>query len=423
VSTAKQEERVDKIRPFDISKQEVWRAYEQVKRNKGAAGIDEETIKQFEDNLKDNLYKLWSRLSSGSYFPPAVKEVSIPKKDGGQRKLGIPTVADRIAQTVAKNRLEPKVDPLFHDSSYGYRPKRSALQAVEACKINCWQKGWVVDLDIKGFFDNIDHELLMRVVRKHTDCKWVLLYIERWLTSPMQKVGEPAQPRTKGTPQGGVISPLLANIFLHHAFDTWFEAKFSKPRFAFERYADDIVIHCMTLNEAQMVFEKVKQRMQLCKLELHPEKTKIVLCEDGRRVGWGTGYPTCFDFLGFTFKKRTVRGKQGLYDGFMPGMSKQARGKIQDTIKSWHIGRRGDLSIEEMSRDLNPVLRGWVNYYGQHYKRAFAPIRYQFHIQLTRWALRKYRGKINCRAHATKWIYQLARKHPNYFALWEEFYD
>lgn len=412
---------MDKVRPFNISKQEVMKAYEQVKRNKGAAGIDDETIQEFEEKLKDNLYRLWSRLSSGSYFPPAVKETAIPKKDGGERKLGIPTVTDRIAQTIVKNRLEPVVDPIFLDNSYGYRPKKSALQAVEACKISCWQKGWVVDLDIKGFFDNIDHDLLMRAVRKHTDCKWILLYIERWLKAPMQKPGEPAQARTKGTPQGGVVSPLLANIFLHHAFDVWFSENFSGPRFAFERYADDIVVHCMTLSEADQALRKIKLRLQTCKLELHPEKTKIVFCEDAKR-NWGQGYPTSFDFLGFTFKRRTVPGKQGLHDGFVPGMSKQARKKIQKTISSWAISRRSDLSIEDMSRDLNPVIRGWVNYYGKYYKKSFAPIRFQFHIQLSKWALRKYRGKIDCRAHATKWIYQLARKHPEYFAFWSEFY-
>jgi len=412
---------VDKVRPFNISKQEVMKAYEQVKRNKGAAGIDDETIQEFEMDLKDNLYRLWSRLSSGSYFPPAVKETAIPKKDGGERKLGIPTVTDRIAQTIVKNRLERVVDPLFLDNSYGYRPKKSALQAVEACKISCWQKGWVVDLDIKGFFDNIDHDLLMRAVRKHTDCKWILLYIERWLKAPMQKPGESAQDRTRGTPQGGVVSPLLANIFLHHVFDIWFSENFSGPRFSFERYADDIVVHCMTLSEANQVLRKIKLRLQTCKLELHPEKTKIVFCEDAKR-NWGQGYPTSFDFLGFTFKRRTVPGKQGLYDGFVPAMSKEARKKIQKTISSWAISRRSDLSIEDMSRDLNPVIRGWVNYYGKYYKKSFAPIRFQFHIQLTKWALRKYRGKIDCRAHATKWIYQLARKHPEYFAFWSEFY-
>ena len=238
----------------------------------------------------------------------------------------------------------------------------------------------------------------------------------------MQKPGEPEQARTKGTPQGGVISPLLANIFLHHAFDVWFSETFQGRRFAFERYADDIVIHCMSLAEAKAVLRETKLRLKLCKLELQPEKTKIVFCEDTKR-NWGEeGYSTSFDFLGFTFKRRTVPCKQGLHDGFMPAMSKEARKKIQKTISSWAISRRSDLSLEDMSRDLNPTIRGWVNYYGRYYKRSFAPIRFQFHIQLTKWALRKYRGKINCRAHATKWIYQLARKHPEYFAFWSEFY-
>ncbi|WP_202819973.1 group II intron reverse transcriptase/maturase, partial [Calderihabitans maritimus] len=212
---------MNKAKPFNISKSEIWEAYQQVKANQGAAGVDGQTIAEFEKDLGNNLYKLWNRMSSGSYFPPPVKRVEIPKDGGGTRPLGIPAVADRIAQTVVKRRLEPELEKVFHQDSYGYRPGKSAIEAVGVARQRCWKFNWVLDLDIKGFFDNIDHGLLMRAVRKHTDCKWILLYIERWLKAPVQLEDGRMERRDKGTPQGGVISPLLANLFLHYAFDMW----------------------------------------------------------------------------------------------------------------------------------------------------------------------------------------------------------
>ena len=276
LSTGKREEQLDKTTSFSISKHMVWEAYLRVKANKGAAGVDEISIERFEEHLKDNLYKLWNRMSSGSYMPPPVRAVSIPKASGGERTLGIPTVADRIAQMVVTKQLEPKVEPHFHPDSYGYRPGKSALDAVATARQRCWKSDWVIDLDIKGFYDNLDHELVMRAVKKHTDCRWVLLYIERWLKAPMQRADGTRENRHKGTPQGGVCSPLLANIFMHHAFDEWMRK--NHPEVSFERYADDALVHCKTELQAKRMRQAIEKRLAQCKLELHPEKTRIVYC-------------------------------------------------------------------------------------------------------------------------------------------------
>lgn len=413
---------MDTTKPFTISKKEVLKAWEHVKSNKGSAGIDNETIEMFEKDLKKNLYRIWNRMSSGTYFPPSVKSQPIPKKGGGVRILGIPTVSDRIAQAVVKNALEPALEKVFSPHSFGYRPGKSAHQAVEQAKINCWQCHWGIDLDIKGFFDNIDHVLLLKAVRKHTESKWVILFIERWLKAPMESEDGTLTLRTKGTPQGGVISPLLANIFLHYTFDLWVTREFPLARF--ERYADDIVIHCVNLQQASEVRRKVEIRFRECGLELNKEKTKIFYCKDDKR-NWGTGYPDSFDFLGFTFRQRTARGKNGtLFMGFQPALSLGSRRKMSATIRSWHIGRRSDLSIEEMSHDLNSTIRGWVNYYGKFNKNAFSPMRKQFHIALTRWALRKYSARFNhSRKQASKFVYEIARTRPELFAFWSNFYN
>jgi RNA-directed DNA polymerase len=227
---------VNKAKPFLIPKRLVYEAYKQVKANKGAAGVDHQSLHNFEENLEGNLYKLWNRLSSGSYFPPPVLGVWIPKGDGNQRLLGVPSISDRIAQTAVKLMLEPLVEPYFHEDSYGYRPNKSALDAVGVTRKRCWSNDWVIDLDIKGFFDNLNHGLVMKSVKKHIKESWVLLYIERWLKAPMQLDGELVK-RDKGTPQGGVISPLLANLFMHYAFDEWMRRK--HPFIQFERFADD----------------------------------------------------------------------------------------------------------------------------------------------------------------------------------------
>ena len=259
----------------------MWEAYKRVKANHGAAGVDSESIEEFEKNLKNNLYRVWNRMSSGTYFPPPVRSVPIPKKDGGTRYLGIPTVSDRVAQAVVKLYLEPMVEPSFHPDSYGYRPKKSALDAIGATRQRCWRYDWVIDLDIRGFFDNLDHSLVMRAVGKYTQCRWILLYVKRWLEAPVQQEDGTLVPRTKGTPQGGVISPLLASIFLHLAFDDWM--RIMHPDVPFERYADDVVAHCKTEQQAKQVLTSIRKRLERCRLEVHPEKTKLVYCRDDDR--------------------------------------------------------------------------------------------------------------------------------------------
>ena len=254
-------------KPFDISKREVWEAFKRVKANQGAAGVDGQSIAGFEIDFQNNLYKLWNRLSSGSYFPLPVRRVDIPKADGGTRPLGIPTVADRIAQEVVRRKLEPILEPVFHTDSYGYRPGKSAIDAVRQTRQRCWRYDWVLDLDVKGYFDSIDWELLLKAIRYHTDCPCVLLYIERWLKVPVQMEDGSIEVRTSGTPQGGFISPLLANLFLHHAFDTWMARNF--PHIPFERYADDAVCHCKSAEEAQTLWSALADRFAACKLVLH----------------------------------------------------------------------------------------------------------------------------------------------------------
>ena len=411
----KWEEPVNKAKPFEISKWVVWEAYQKVKANQGAAGVDAESVADFEKDLKDNLYKIWNRMSSGSYLPPPVRMVAIPKAGGGQRMLGIPTVSDRIAQMVAKIYLEPLVEPQFHPDSYGYRPGKSAIEAVGVTRQRCWRYNWVLDLDIKGFFDNLDHELLMRAVRKHTDCKWLLLYIERWLQAPAQLTDGTLVPRQKGTPQGGVISPLLANLFLHYAFDVWMRRTY--PQNPFERYADDVVVHCKTEAAAGELRRAIAGRLAQCKLELHPEKTKMVYCKDDDRRG---NYPNeKFDFLGFTFRPRRSKSRWGkFFISFSPAVSAKAAKIMRRTMRSWRVHLRSDMALDDLSRMFNPVLRGWINYYGSYYKSALYPILRQLDRALTRWAMRKFKKLRGHQRRATHWLGHIARRESNLFAHW-----
>ena len=404
-----------KAKPFCISKWVVWEAYKRVKANKGAAGVDEESIVDFEGDLKNNLYKIWNRMSSGSYFPPPVRTVEIDKRDGGQRRLGIPTVSDRVAQMVVKMYFEPKVEPHFHPGSYGYRPEKSALEAVGVAQLRCWRYNWVVDLDIRGFFDNIDHDLMVRAVRKHTDCKWILLYVERWLKAPAQMQDGTLVERNKGTPQGGVISPLLANLFLHYAFDKWMEREL--PTIPFERYADDVICHCVSEKQAKFVRDIVKRRLAECRLELHPEKTKIVYCKDANRPD---DYPNeKFDFLGFTFRPRLAMNREGqCYVRFSPAVSNKASKSIRQTIRSWRLSRRSDKSLEDFARMFNPIIRGWINYYGSYYKSALRPIFDQLNRCLRKWAMRKYKKLRGRPRRARYWLGRIARRQPYLFAHW-----
>ena len=406
---------MSKAKPFNISKRVVFEAYKRVKANRGAAGVDKESIADFEKDLKDNLYKIWNRMSSGSYFPPPVRVVEIDKKGGGQRRLGVPTVADRIAQMVAKIYFEPEIECIFHPDSYGYRPNKSALDAVGMARKRCWRYDWVLDLDIKGFFDNISHELLMRAVGKHTQCKWLLLYIERWLKAPMQLADGTLISRDKGSPQGSVISPLLSNLFLHYAFDEWMRR--NHRDIPFERYADDILVHCKSERQARWMKSAIEGRLAECQLELHPKKTKIVYCKDHNRRG---NYPNeKFDFLGFTFRARTAVGRNGIFFvSFLPAVSDQAVKSIRAKIRSWQIHRSSDKSLKDLAGILNPQIQGWINYYGRFYKSALSPIFKQLNRSLQSWAMRKYKKLRGRKRRAYHWLGRIAKQRRYLFAHW-----
>ena len=410
------EEPLSKAKPYSISKRVVWGAYLRVKANRGAAGVDEESVVDFERELKNNLYKIWNRMSSGSYFPPPVRTVEIPKSSGGMRILGIPTVSDRIAQMVAKMYLEPRLEPYFHPDSYGYRPGKSAVQAVGKARERCWRNDWVIDLDIKGFFDNIDHQLLMKALRRHARRKWMLLYVERWLKAPAQLDDGALVERDKGTPQGGVISPLLSNLFLHYAFDEWMRRNY--PSIPFERYADDGIVHCRSEKQAQWMKKVIERRFAQCKLELNPEKTRIVYCRDDDRRG---EYPIeKFDFLGYTFRARRSKNRWGKYFiNFSPAVSNEATKAMRQTIRSWHLHLRSDKALDEISRMFNPILRGWINYYSHYYKSALYPTFRALDCILVKWAMRKYKKLKGHHRRATYWLGRIAYQQPELFAHWK----
>lgn len=351
-------------RSLPVSKRMVYNSYLKVVTRDGSAGIDEQSIEIFNEKLSDNLYKIWNRMASGSYFPPPVRTVFIPKKQGGKRPLGIPTVSDRVAQGVVKDYLEPMMEQAFHSSSFGYRPGRSAHDALKQCLDNCMRYSWVIDLDIQGFFDNLGHETLMRLLQEHTQQKWVLIYVERWLKAGVEQEDKSIIVRTKGTPQGGVISPLLANIYLHHCFDEWM--KENNPRNPFERYADDIVIHCRSKEEAEQLLERLRARMQQYELELHPAKTKIVYCKNYYRNEKHAN--NSFVFLGYSYQPRTIRDK---YDEkkrlvvFNAAISQQARTSIRAKLKGLLQVKWNVATLEWFAEKLNPRIRGWVNYYAK----------------------------------------------------------
>jgi group II intron reverse transcriptase/maturase len=404
-------------KPYVIPKQIVWNAYKKVKANRGAAGVDGQSLAEFEKDLKGNLYKLWNRMSSGSYFPPPVRLVEIPKGNTGKtRPLGIPTVSDRIAQMVVKLMLEPHVEPCFHTDSYGYRPGKSALDAVGVTRQRCWRRNWVIDLDIKGFFDNLDWGLVMRAVRHHTAVPWILLYVERWLRAPVQHADGRLEERTKGSPQGSVISPLLSNLFMHYAFDEWLRRNFPDVQFA--RYADDAVVHARSLKEAETLLAAIRQRLAECHLELHPEKTKIVYCKDDDRRG--SHEHTTFDFLGYTFRPRRAKNHRGkLFISFLPGVSNKAANSIRETIRSWRIGAtRNNQSLEEIAKFVNPFVRGWVNYYGRFYPSALTPILRSLERSLVYWVRRKFKRLRYHQRQAVHWLGQVAQREPQLLTLW-----
>ena len=405
-------------KPFDIPKREVWEAFKKIKANQGAAGVDGQSIADFEADLSNNLYKLWNRLSSGSYLPPPVRRVEIPKANGGTRPLGIPTVADRIAQEVARRYLEPRLEPMFHADSYGYRPGRSAIDAVRQARQRCWRYDWVLDIDVKGYFDSIDWELMLKAVRRHTNCPWVLLYIERWLKAPVQVEDGSVVPRTAGTPQGGVISPLLANLFLHYAFDMWMTRIY--PRIPFERYADDAICHCKSAEEARALWSALADRLAACKLLLHPEKTKIVYCKDVKRRG---DYPIqSFDFLGYTFRSRKVIWQGCIYaHAFGPAVSAKALKTISRTIRRWALHHRSDKALKDLADLYNSYIRGWINYYGQFYRAQLRSTLLRIDDYLIRWARWKFKRLRERPKGAREWLARVRRANPTLFAHWRFF--
>lgn len=404
-------------KPFEIPKRLVWNAYLRVKANRGAAGVDGESIATFEKDLKGNLFKIWNRMSSGSYFPPPVRLVEIPKASGGMRPLGIPTVGDRVAQTVVKMTLEPIVEPVFHADSYGYRPGRSALDAVGTARQRCWRHDWVIDMDIKGFFDSIPHDLVERAVAHHTELPWVRLYIARWLRAPVQKPDGTAEARTRGTPQGGVVSPLLANLFLHYAFDAWMRRTF--PLIPFERYADDGLVHCRTEGQAITVLDAIRRRFEQCGLELHPVKTRIVYCKDDDRRE--KHERVSFDFLGYTFQPRRAKNRWGkFFVSFLPAISAKAAQTIRATIREWRMASsRSNQSLEDLAELINPIVRGWMNYYGKFFRSKCVMALRVVNAALSAWARRKYTRLRRRERASMHWLGRIAQRDPNLFVLWQ----
>jgi group II intron reverse transcriptase/maturase len=401
-------------KPFQIERSEVMAAYRKVKAKGGAEGIDGVSIEEFEKDLKKNLYIIWSRMSSGTYFPPPVKAVEIPKKQGGVRRLGIPTVADRVAQAVVRERIEAKVEPIFHEDSYGYRRGKSALDAVGKARERCWQYNYVLEFDIKGLFDNIDHKLLMKAVEKHVQERWVILYIRRWLIAPFETADGKTEERRAGTPQGGVVSPVLANLFMHYAFDMWMTREHKGN--PFERYADDAVIHCYREEEAKELLKSLGQRMTEVGLELHPLKTRIVYCQDENRKEKYEN--TSFDFLGYTFSGKYVRGKRGMFVGFVAYAGKKVQKAFRDKIKDMNLQLRAGTDIEAIARTINPMVRGWLNYYCAYYPTSVAYTMKCLNKRIIIWALRKYKRFRRSKRKATEWVMEVIKREPKMFAHW-----
>jgi group II intron reverse transcriptase/maturase len=401
---------------FEISKQLVWEAYRRVAANKGAAGVDGVSVADFEADLKNNLYRIWNRMSSGTYFPPPVKAVEIPKPHGpGSRVLGVPTVADRVAQTVVALALEARTESIFHDDSFGYRPRRSALDAVAKCRLRCQRKNWVLDLDVARFFDSVDHELMLKAVEANTDQRWVLLYVKRWLTAPLRLPDGTLRERDRGTPQGSAVSPVLANLFLHYAFDCFLAREF--PGVEFERYADDAVVHCVTERQARAVWAALADRMEQVGLQLHPDKTKIVYCKDDNRPGeFGC---TSFTFLGYQFRPRTVRSRHGvLFTAFAPAISPEALTVLSGEVRSWRLHQRTRHELVDLAEWVNPIVRGWMNYYGRFYRTMLHPLLKRINGYLVRWARKRYR-RLAPFKRAKKWWDDLVNRRRNLFAQWQ----
>ena len=409
------------VKPFNISRAAVSEAYERIRKNGGTYGVDKVSLADFAERLDDNLYKIWNRMSSGCYMPPAVRRVQIPKSGDKTRPLGIPTVADRIAQMVVKMSFEPSCEVVFHEQSYGYRPNRSAHMAVESVRNNCKLYSWAIDMDIQSFFDTIDHHLLMKAVRRHTQEKWVLLYIQRWLNAEIHTSEGILKPSGKGTPQGSVISPLLANLFLHYVFDVWMEKYV--PYCLFERYADDIIVHCRSLMQANTVRSQIQERFEQCGLQLHPDKTRVVYCKYGKSKNLGKNHPyQTFDFLGFCFKPRRqadeilrVKAKWS----FTPAISAKSEKKLMQKVRSWNLGRRTRETLNELADMMNPVIRGWITYYGKFRPSELYNVLYRVNALLVKWASRKFGKFKRSRLKASNWLKLVYQREPALFVHWK----
>jgi RNA-directed DNA polymerase len=403
-------------KPFDIPKSLVMEAYRQVAAHNGAPGVDEQTLREFGARLKGNLYKIWNRMSSGSYMPPPVKAVEIPKPHGGgTRVLGVPTVADRVAQTVVAIYLGERAEPRFHPDSYGYRPARSGLDAVATCRQRCWKFDWVIDLDVAKFFDTVPWDLVIKAVEAVTTTDWVLLYVKRWLAAPLQLPDGTLKERDKGTPQGSAVSPVLANLFMHYAFDRWMAREF--PGCPFERYADDAVVHCVNKRQADEVLAALTGRMSEVGLRLHPDKTLVVYCKDAKRRGDHSH--TSFTYLGFTFRARTVRAKNGrLFTSFLPAMSPDALEAKGARLRAMRVHRRTDLALGDLARWLNRIVAGWMNYYGRFYRSQMYPLLQRVNAYLRRWAGMKYR-RLRAYNRFKAWWAGLVDRQPGLFAHWK----
>lgn len=400
-------------KPFAIPKLLVWEAWRQVRANKGAAGVDGQDLDLFEADLKSNLYRIWNRMSSGTWFPPPVRAVETPKPHGdGVRLLGVPTVADRVAQTVAAMFLEPLVEPRFHQDSYGYRPGKSAHDALAVCRERCWRYDWIIDLDVQKFFDEVPWDLTVKAVEAVTDSRWVLLYVRRWLAAPLQHPDGTLVERTKGTAQGSAISPTLANLFMHYAFDAWMARNF--PDCPWERYADDSVVHCKSKQQAEYVLAAIAERMTEVGLSLHPEKTRVVYCKDGQRRG--EHEHTSFSFLGHTFRARKARAKGGGYfTAFLPAISPEALKAKGDRLREMRIHRQTGLSLEDLARWLNPIVAGWMNYYGRFYRSALYPLLRRVNAYLRRWAAKKYK-RLRTHRRFKRWWNGMLDRNPGLLA-------
>jgi RNA-directed DNA polymerase len=407
------------VKSFVISRHLVMQAWMRVKSNRGSAGIDGQSITEFEIKLKSNLYCIWNRMSSGSYMPQAVKLVEIPKRNGATRPLGIPTVSDRIAQMVVVLMLEPELEPHFHADSYGFRPNRSAHDALRTARKRCWEYDWVLDMDIKGFFDNIDHKKLLLALRKHTSSRWIRLYVERWLLVPYETTKGERIERNKGVPQGSVIGPLLSNLFLHYAFDEWMRRSY--PEIPFERYADDIICHLRSGEEAERIRAIIQKRLTECNLELNESKTKVVYCKDSNRKR--NEDQIQFDFLGFTFRPRSAKNHRGEYFcSFLPAISNKAKRKIGQTMRAWWTTSRTDIELPELAKRINRQIQGWINYYGKFYPSALTVLFKRLNARLTIWVTKKYKRFKARRTRAGKWLFSFYKIYPRLFAHWKSGY-